>query len=134
MTVEPINPPHLGRPLGYAHAIRVGSLLFLSGQIGGEALPNGRHRLVSLDFAPQFERALQNVVELVKAAGGRPENLVEMTVYVKDMETYRSARPALGDIWKRVLGRHYPAMTLVAVADLFEPDALVEVRAIAALE
>ena len=130
---EPINPVALGPPIGYANGMRIGDLIFVAGQIGGEPIGQGRVRLVSSAFVPQFERALANVLEVVRAAGGSPTSLLEMTVYVKDMAAYRDSRKALGDVWARLVGREYPAMTLVAVSDLYEPGALVEIRAIAGL-
>lgn len=130
---EAINPPALGPPIGYSHGMRIGDLIFVAGQVGGEPIGSGRLRLVSSEFAPQFERALANVLEVVRAAGGGPTSLVEMTVFVKDMSAYRKARPELGEIWKRLVGPSYPAMTLVAVSDLYEPGALVEINAVAGL-
>jgi enamine deaminase RidA (YjgF/YER057c/UK114 family) len=130
---EAINPPALGSPTGYSHGMRIGEFIFVAGQIGGEPIGQGRVRLVSSEFAPQFERALANVLEVVRTAGGSPTSLVEMTVYVKDMEAYRRSRRELGEIWGRLVGREYPAMTLVAVSDLYEAGALVEIRAIAGL-
>lgn len=128
-----VNPPALGRPVGFSHGVRAGDLLFVAGQVG--ALP-GAHglRIVSTDFVPQFEQALKNVLAVVEAAGGRPESIVEMTVFVADVGVYRASREPLGAAWKRVMGRHYPAMTLVGVSGLVDDGALVEIRAIAALE
>lgn len=133
VTTSRVDPPSLGPAVGYAHGFRAGDLLFVAGQIGGEPSAGGRHRVVSSEFVPQFEKALQNVLEVVRSAGGRADRLVEMTVYVKDLAAYRSHRRELGEAWKRTMGRHYPAMTLVEVSDLLEDGALVEIRAVAAL-
>lgn len=130
----PVNPPSLGKPLGYAHGMRSGNLLFLAGQIGAEPLPNGRHRVVAPGLVPQFEKALRNVVEIVASSGGSPASVLEMTVYVTSMLDYRAARAEVGEAWRRVMGRHYPAMTLVEVAGLFEEGAVVEIRAVAAVD
>jgi enamine deaminase RidA (YjgF/YER057c/UK114 family) len=132
--VSPVNPPGLGRPQGYAHGMRTGQLLFVAGQVGARPDKDGALRIVSPDFAAQFEVALGNVLEVVRAAGGKAEGLVELTVFVTDLEAYRAARPALGQAWKRLLGKHYPAITLVQVAGLYEPGSLVEIRAVASLE
>lgn len=129
----PVNPPGSGRPSGYANGFRAGDLLFVAGQIGGDPTPEGRHRLVSSEFVPQFEKALANVVDVVKAASGKATDLVEMTIYVKDIDAYRRTRKAIGPVWRRLLGTHYPAMTLVEVSDFFEEGALVEIKAVAAL-
>jgi len=128
-----INPPALGAAIGYAHGMRIGDVVYVAGQVGGEPIGQGRIRLVSSEFVPQFERALSNVLEVVRAAGGSAESLVEMTIYVKDMAAYRRARKELGEVWSRLIGKKYPAMTLVAVSDLFEPGALVEINAVAGL-
>ena len=133
VTIHHVHPPHWPPAKGYANGMRVGDLLFVAGQIGGEPGANGRHRMVSPRFVPQFDRALQNLVEVVRAAGGSPDRIVEMTVFVKGMRSYRAARRKLGPVWKRHLGAHFPAMTLVEVKDLFEPGSLVEIRAVAAL-
>lgn len=129
-----VNPPGLGPPVGYSHGVRAGNLLFVAGQVGAKPSGDGRLRLVSSDFATQFETALLNVLEVVKTAGGKAENIVEITIFVKKMEAYRSARTPLAAVWRRSMGKHYPAITLVEVSDLFEPGALVELRAVAAME
>lgn len=127
-----VNPPALGRPVGFSHGVRAGDLLFVAGQVGTIAGAHGQ-RIVSPEFVAQFEQALRNVTEVVTAAGGTPASIVEMTVFVLDLDVYRASREALGGVWKRVMGRHYPAMTLVAVAGLVDDGALVEIRAVAAL-
>ena len=133
MSTEIVNPPALGKPVGFSHGVRAGDLLFVAGQVGLIAGAHGHH-IVSPDFLPQFEQALRNVVEVVTAAGGRPGSIVEMTVFVTSIDVYLASRAPLGEAWKRVMGRHYPAMTLVGVAGLVDEGALVEIRATAALE
>lgn len=132
--VKPVNPPSLGKPVGYAHGMVAGKLLFVSGQVGARPDKDGALRVVSPDFAAQFDTALGNVLEVVAAAGGKAEHVVEMTVFVTDLAAYRAARAALGQAWQRRLGKHYPAMTLVEVSGLYEPGTLVEIRAVASLE
>ena len=134
MTLRIINPPGLGTPKGYAHGVRAGNLLFVSGQIGRRRPDSTGANPDVPGFVPQFEAALENVLTVVREAGGRPENLVELTIFVKNMDAYRAARPALAKVWRRLLDRHYPAITLVEVSDLFEKGTTVEIRAIAALE
>lgn len=130
--VRLLNPPGLGRPRGYNHGAQAGNLLFVSGQVGARPGADGR-RAVSGGMAEQFAAALDNVLEVVRAAGGQPEHLAEMTVFVTDLEAYREARRAIGRAWKQRLGAHYPAMTLVEVRGLLEPGSVVELRAVAAL-
>ncbi|MGE3544738.1 MAG: RidA family protein, partial [Kofleriaceae bacterium] len=84
-------------------------------------------------FVAQFGQALDNVIAVVRAAGGSPTDLASMTVFVTDMAAYRATRKELAAIWKLRLGKHFPAMALVAVTALFEPDAVVEIQAIAHL-
>ena len=127
-----INPEELGAPRGFSHGILApaGSrLLFVAGQIGWD----GAQRLVPGGFTPQFERALENVRSVVHAAGGRVEEICRLTIYVTDRTLYLGDLRAIGEAYRRVLGRHYPAMALVEVAALLEPGALVEVEATAAL-
>ena len=133
MVGTPVNPPQWGTPLGYANAMRMDAFLLLAGQVGGDPDGKGRHRIVAGGFVAQFQKALENVVEVVKAAGGAPEDVLELTIYVTSMPEYRAARRDLGPAWKRVMGSHYPAMTLVAVSELFEEDAVVEIRGVAAV-
>lgn len=134
MVARPINPLSLGKPVGYAHGMLAGKTLYVAGQVGARPDKDQALRVVSPEFGAQFEAALDNVLEVVRAAGGRPEHLVEMTVFVTDLGAYRAARGSLGNAWRKRLGSHYPAMTLVEVSGLLEPGALVEMRAVAALE
>jgi enamine deaminase RidA (YjgF/YER057c/UK114 family) len=106
-----------------------GRVLAVAGQVG--AAPDGA--LVAGGLVAQFDRALQNVTEVVGAAGGRIEDVVSMTVYVVDGAAYQGARAALGEVWRRRAGHHYPAMTLVEVRGLATEGALVELQALAVL-
>ncbi len=120
-----VNPESMGRPSGFNHGIEVppgARLLFVAGQAG-----------VSGDFPTQFAQALDRVLHVVHAAGGDPEDIVRMTVYVTHIADYRSSLKALGEEWRRRLGGHYPAMTLVEVRSLVDPSAIVEIEATAAL-
>lgn len=131
--LEPIDPEALGgRGRGYSNGILAPAgarLLFVAGQVGWDR----DRRMVEGGFAAQFERALANVVEVVRAAGGAPEHLARLTLYVVDRNEYVAALSAVGAAWRRVVGPHYPAMALVEVAGLLEPDARVEIEATAAL-
>lgn len=133
MTLQIINPPELGKPSGYANGIVAPAgarLLFVAGQVAWDT----EHRIVGgEDFARQFEQALRNVVSVVRAAGGGPEHLVEMTIFVTDKRRYVERLRDVGQAYRGVCGRHFPAMTLVEVAGLLEPGAMVEIRSVAAL-
>jgi enamine deaminase RidA (YjgF/YER057c/UK114 family) len=133
MKIEPVNPSGWPRPKGYSNGVRVSgaaSHLFVAGQIAWDEQQEivGRGDLVA-----QFDRALRNVVAVVASAGGRPEHLVKLTIFVTDKALYLAGTKAIGASWRAIVGDHYPAMSLVEVADLLEPGALVEIEAIAAL-
>jgi len=126
-TVQPAGWPP---PRGYANGIAArGELLSIAGQIGWDE----QGRMVSPDFAAQVAQALRNIVAVLTAAGGRPEHLVRLTWYVVDKQEYLAATSAIGEAYRQIFGRHYPAMTLVQVADLLEPGAKVEIEATAVL-
>jgi enamine deaminase RidA (YjgF/YER057c/UK114 family) len=123
-----VNPPELARPVGYAHAtVGRGTVIALGGQIGWDA----QGKLVSSDFAAQFEQALANLACALAAAGGRPEHLVQVRIYVTDKRRYQAALADIGAAWRQHLGKHYPAMALLQVADLLEDGALVEIEGLA---
>ena len=127
-----VNPPALGRPRGYANGVLApagGRILFVAGQVGWD----GDQRIVGPGFVEQFERALANVLAVVAEAGGEPEHVVRLTVYVTSKREYLGHLSELGAAWRRTMGRHYPAMALVEVAGLVEDGAKVEIEATAAL-
>ncbi len=131
--VERVQPAGWKPPRGYANGMLVPRgrrMLFVAGQIAWDA----EQRLVGAgDLAAQFRQALANVLAVVETAGGRPEHLVAMTVYVTDKRAYLAGAQAIGAAWRELLGKHFPAMALVEVADLLEDGALVEIQAQAAL-
>jgi len=126
-----VTPSFFPKPRGYANGILVpaGRLLFTSGQIAWDK----DARLVSADFATQFLQALDNVIAVVREAGGGTEHLVKLLAFVTDLDKYRAAQRAIGEGWRARMGKHYPAMSLVKVAGLLEPGALVEIEGIAVL-
>jgi len=131
MKHEIINPESLGAAKGYSNGVLAapGRLLFVAGQIGWGA----DQQLVSSAFAPQLERALENVITVVTAAGGGPSDVCRLTIYVTDKRAYLEDPKAVGSAYRSVMGRHFPAMALVEVAALVEPGALVEVEATAVI-
>jgi enamine deaminase RidA (YjgF/YER057c/UK114 family) len=133
MPLKTINPESLGRPRGYSNGLltaRGARLLFVAGQIGWDA---GR-RLVSDDFVEQFDRALRNALEVVREAGGTPSGVARLVVYVTDKREYAARTREIGERWRALMGRHFPAMTLVEVKSLLEDGAKVEIEAIAVLD
>ncbi len=125
-----VTPPSFPNPRGYAHGMLAeGRTLHISGQIAWDK----DARIVSTDFATQFLLALDNVIAVVRAAGGGSEHLVKLLVFVTDLEAYHRATKPIGEGWRARLGKHYPAMSLVKVAGLLEPGALVEIEGVASL-
>lgn len=125
-----IAVPGWKRPRGYSNGVAAhGELLFIAGQVGWDA----EERMVSDRFVPQFAQAIENVRAVLDAAGANPEHLVRVTIYVTDKSMYEKDAAAVGQEWRRVLGKVYPAMTLVEVARLLERGALVEVEATAVI-
>lgn len=133
MSFTLVNPESLGRPRGYANGVLAppgGALLFIAGQIAWDE----HQRIVGADFVAQFERALANVLAVVTEAGGAPEHVARLVVYVTDREEYRARQQEIGACWRRLMGRHFPAMALVEVKALLEPDAKVEIEGIAVIQ
>jgi enamine deaminase RidA (YjgF/YER057c/UK114 family) len=127
-----VNPPALGRPRGFSHGLLVpagGQLLFVAGQTAADE----HGRVGERGFTAQFETALRKTLAVVAAAGGRHEHVARMTIYVTDLEAYLASRRALGDVWSRHMGGHYPAMALVQVTRLVDADAAVEIEVTAVL-
>jgi enamine deaminase RidA (YjgF/YER057c/UK114 family) len=125
-----VNPASLAPPRGYSHGVRgAGTMLFVAGQVGWD----GEGRLVSTEFLPQFARALDNVLAVVREAGGEPACVGRLTIYVTDKEQYRGRLREIGVAYRERMGRHFPAMALVEVRSLLEDGALVEIEATAVL-
>lgn len=123
-----LQPDGWAAPRGYANGVAAtGRTIFVAGQIGWH--PSGEFE--SDDLVAQVEQALRNVVAVLAAAGAGPEQLVRLTWYITDKAAYVERRREIGEVYRRVIGRHYPAMTLVVVAGLLEDRALVEIEATA---
>lgn len=127
-----VQPAGWARPKGYSNGIIAeGKILFIAGQIGWD--PTKENAIAKGDFAAQFDLALANVVRVLREAGGLPEHLARVTVYVTDKKAYLAATKEVGQSWRKHVGPSYPAMSLVQVADLLEEGAVVEIEATAAL-
>lgn len=125
MTVDRINPPGLPRPSGFTHVVTVPPgcrLVYLAGQTGDGA-----------GVVEQFESALRNVLTALAAAGGQASDLVSLTIYSTDLADYRAHAGEIGEVWQRLADRDYPATAAIGVTRLWEPDALVELQATAAV-
>jgi enamine deaminase RidA (YjgF/YER057c/UK114 family) len=118
-------------PIGYANGIEAeaGRIVFIAGQVGWDA----GQRFASPDIAPQFGQALANVLAVLAEAGGAPQHICRITAYCCDKPAYLAARSELGAIWRRHMGRHYPAMSMIFVADLLDHPAKIELEATAVL-
>jgi enamine deaminase RidA (YjgF/YER057c/UK114 family) len=129
MSIDRINPGELARPSGFSHAVSAtgGRLVFLAGQTG--YAPDGQ--IVDGGVVPQFEQALGNLLTALRAAGGGPDDLVSLMIYAVDLEGYRARGREIGEVWRQLCGREYPAMAAVGVARLWDADALVEVQGFA---
>src|SRR5262252_3858584 len=125
-----VTPLHFPKPRGYANGIvATGRQLFISGQIAWDK----DARIISGDFATQFLQALDNVIAVVREAGGGTEHIVKLLAFVTDLDKYRAATSAIGEGWRARMGKRYPAMSLVKVAGLLEPGAMVEIEGVATL-
>lgn len=131
MTLERINPEELARPSGFAHAVRASGTVRV--HLAGQTALDRDGRIVGGTVVEQFERALGNLLTALHAAGGRPEHLASLTVYIVDVPDYRAHAREIGQVWQRLAGRDYPAMAGIGVARLWDDEALVEVQGMAEL-
>ncbi len=131
MTSRVLLPEGWANPIGYANGIESGSgkIVFVAGQVGWDA----DQKFKSEQLVPQFEQALRNVLQVLGVAGGQPDHICRITAYCTDKPAYLEARSELGQIWRRLMGRHYPAMTLVFVVDLLDHPAKIELEATAVI-
>jgi enamine deaminase RidA (YjgF/YER057c/UK114 family) len=120
-----LHPKNWARPSGYSNGVVAeGRQVFVAGQVGW----NAQQEIVSDDFVAQVEQSLQNIVAVLAEAGARPDDLVRLTWYVTDKREYLARLPEVGQAYRRVIGRHFPAMTLVHVASLVDDRARVEIE------
>ena len=130
MSHQHVNPPSLARPSGFSHAVvATGTTVHLAGQTGmtvdGSIVEGG--------VVAQFEQALGNLLDALAAAGGAPEHLAALTIYIVDMDDYRAHARDLGRVWRRLVGESYPATAGIGVTRLWDDDALVELQGTAVL-
>jgi enamine deaminase RidA (YjgF/YER057c/UK114 family) len=122
-------PEGWAKPVGYANGIAVdaGRIVFIAGQVGWDA----QQKFQSEDVAPQFDQALANVLAVLAEAGGEAQHVCRMTAYCCDKPGYLAARRELGAIWRRRMGTHYPAMSMIFVSDLLDSPGKIELEATA---
>ncbi|MBA3512680.1 MAG: RidA family protein [Sphingomonas sp.] len=126
--MKALLPPGWPRPKGYSNAISAkGRLIVTAGVVGWDE----HEQFVSDTLAAQFAQVLRNIVAILAEDGAGPEHIVRMTCYVTDILAYRASLAEIGAAWKDIIGKHYPAMALVAVSSLVDPQAMVEIEATA---
>jgi enamine deaminase RidA (YjgF/YER057c/UK114 family) len=133
MTFKLINPVSLGSPRGFSNGVLTdagGRLLFVAGQIGWDETQT----VVSEDFVEQFDRALTNVIAVIAEAGGRPEQIARMVIYVTNKTEYLENQRSVGEHYRVRMGKHFPAMVLIEVKGLLDDLAKVEIEAVAVLD
>jgi len=131
VSLERINPAELGRPSGFAHAVRASDTtrVYLAGQTALDV----SGRIVGAGIVEQFEQALSNLLTALAAAGGAPEHLASVTIYIVDVADYRAHAREIGAVWRRLAGTEYPAMAGIGIARLWDDEALVELQGVAEL-
>lgn len=130
MNHQVLQPTGWERPRGYSNGVAAeGRQIFLAGQVGW----NAEQQMVSDDLAAQVRQALANIVSLLACARARPEHLVRLTWYITSGEEYYAAIEGIGAAYREIIGKHFPAMSVVVVAGLLEPRAKVEIEATAVL-
>jgi enamine deaminase RidA (YjgF/YER057c/UK114 family) len=132
MSFQFINPESLGAPRGYSNGVitSAGHLLFIAGQVAWDQ----NQQIVSDDLVEQFDRALANVLTVVTEAGGQPEQIARLVIYVTDKNEYRNQMKAVGERYRARMGKHFPAMVLVEVKSLLEDGAKIEIEGTAVLQ
>ena len=133
MPFELLNPKGLERPVGYAHVAKVtgGNIVYVAGQApfdeNGQVVGKG-------DFVAQFAQVIRNLKTAVEAAGGRPDQYAVLTIYITDLQAYLKDKNVLGGVYREVFGKYFPAITLVQVGSLYNPDCMVEISGIAVID
>ncbi len=127
--MQVLLPEGWAPPIGYANGIAVdaGRIVFIAGQVGWDA----EQHFHSESIVPQFEQAVRNVLAILRSAGGEPHHICRMTAYCCDKPAYLAARRELGAIWRRHMGAHYPAMSMIFVSDLLDHPGKIELEATA---
>jgi len=129
MSLERINPDELGRPSGFAHAVRASDTARV--YLAGQTALDKAGAIVGAGIVEQFEQALGNLLTALRAAGGAPEHLATVTIYIVDIDDYRAHAREIGAVWRRLAGTEYPAMAGIGVARLWDAEALVELQGVA---
>jgi enamine deaminase RidA (YjgF/YER057c/UK114 family) len=131
MSSQILHPRGWLPPIGYANGISVaaGRIVFIAGQVGWDA----EQHFQSEELVPQFEQALKNIIAILAEAGGKPNHICRLTAFCIDKPAYLVGRRELGRIWKSLIGSHFPAMSMIFVADLLDAPAKIELEATAVI-
>ncbi|AFR34527.1 RidA family protein [Arthrobacter sp. Rue61a] len=130
MTNRTINPAALPKPSGYAHGVLSGNAVFLGGQTALDKDMN----IVPGGIVAQFRQAFSNVLTTLREAGGQPQDLVNVTIYLTDVDDYMANGTEIGKIWREMAGTEYPAMAGIGVTRLWQKEALIEIQGIAVIQ
>lgn len=125
-----VNPESLPAPSGYAHAVRAGDTVYLGGQTALDKDMN----IVPGGIVEQFTQAFQNVLTSLEEAGGKPEDLVSVTIYLTDVDDYLAHGREIGRLWRQMAGRRYPALAGIGVSRLWQKEALIEIQGVAVIQ
>lgn len=130
MANKTINPASMAKPSGYAHGMLAGSTVYL----GGQTALNKDMEIVPGGIAEQFKQAFGNVLTTLAEAGGRPEDLVSVTIYLTDVDDYMANGREIGRLWREMAGTEYPAMAGIGVSRLWQKEALIEIQGVAVIQ
>ncbi|WP_426300092.1 RidA family protein [Arthrobacter sp. R-11] len=130
MTKKTVNPSSLPKPSGYAHGILAGNVVYLGGQTALDA----DMQIVPGGIVNQFRQAFSNVLVTLAEAGGRPEDLVSVTIYLTDVDDYMANGKEIGRIWREMAGSEYPAMAGIGISRLWQKEAMIEIQGIAVIQ
>lgn len=129
MPATPVNPASLPKPTGYSHGTLSGNTLHL----GGQTALNGDMRIVPGGIVEQFTQAFTNVLTTLRTAGGVPEDLVSITIFLTDIPDYQAHGKEIGRVWRELAGPVYPAMAGIGTTALWQPEAMIEIMGVAVI-
>ncbi|MDV2978667.1 UNVERIFIED_CONTAM: RidA family protein [Actinomycetes bacterium ARC8] len=127
---ETINPASMAKPSGYAHGVKAGDTVYLGGQTALDKDMN----IVPGGIVEQFKQAFSNVLTTLVEAGGRPEDLTSVTIYLTDVDDYMANGREIGRLWREMAGSEYPAMAGIGVSRLWQKEALIEIQGVAVIQ
>jgi len=125
-----VNPDSLPKPSGYAHGVRAGNTVYLGGQTALDKDMN----IVPGGIVEQFRQAFSNVLTTLVEAGGQPQDLVSVTIYLTDVDDYMAHGREIGQIWREMAGSEYPAMAGIGISRLWQKEALIEIQGVAVIQ